>query len=161
MRHLANYDKSGWNRFSVSTVLSQWRPCFPMEESLWFSGSCPAETTQPIKMNFCTIDCVGESTRCVKNGWNRLAGGSPTYRWNITSKTFLIILYLHYILFFQVQPCCALSGHNEGNRANISVIIKMASFYPIINFHIVASLLYAVNSAVITFYCRILMLCVG
>ena len=45
-----------------------------------FSGIRPAETPQPIKMKFCTIDYVGELTRCAKNGWNRLAGGGPTDR---------------------------------------------------------------------------------
>jgi hypothetical protein len=59
-----------------------------------FSGTCQAETPQPIKMKFCTIDEVGEVTRCSKNGWNRFAGGGPTDRWNIASKTFLTILYL-------------------------------------------------------------------
>ena len=45
-----------------------------------FSGACPAETPQPMKMKFCTIDYVGEVTRCAKNGCNRLAGGGPTDR---------------------------------------------------------------------------------
>ena len=76
-----------------------------------FSGTCPAETPQPIKMKFCTIDYVGELTRCAKNGWNRLAGGGPTDRWNITSKTFLTILYLipyltlpYFTFFFSCMP---------------------------------------------------------
>ena len=30
-----------------------------------------------IKMKFCTIDYVGELTRCAQNGWNRLAGETP------------------------------------------------------------------------------------
>ena len=42
-----------------------------------FSGVRPAETIQPIKMKFRTIDYVGELTRCAKNGYNRLAGGGP------------------------------------------------------------------------------------
>jgi hypothetical protein len=45
-----------------------------------FSGNCPAETPQPIKMKFSTIDYVDEITRCAKNGCNRLAGGGPTDR---------------------------------------------------------------------------------
>jgi hypothetical protein len=45
-------------------------------------------------MQFCTIDYIGEVTRCVKNGWNRLAGGGATYKCNITWKTFLTIPYL-------------------------------------------------------------------
>ena len=45
-----------------------------------FSAIRPAETPQPIKMKFCTIDYVGELTRCAKNGCNRLAGGGPTDR---------------------------------------------------------------------------------
>jgi hypothetical protein len=70
-----------------------------------FSGTCPAETPQPIKMKFRTIDYVGEITRCAKNGYNRLAGGGPTDKWNITSNTFLTIHYtlpyftLLYLLF--------------------------------------------------------------
>jgi hypothetical protein len=45
-----------------------------------FSGTCPVETFQPIKINFCTIDNVGKFTRCAKNDCNRLAGGGPTDR---------------------------------------------------------------------------------
>ena len=60
-----------------------------------FSGMPPAETPQPIKMKFCTIDYVGELTRCAKNCCNRLAGGGPTDRWNITS-TFVPYLTLPY-----------------------------------------------------------------
>jgi hypothetical protein len=45
-----------------------------------FSGTCPADTPQPIKMKYCTIGYVGKTTRCVKNGCNRLAGGGPTDR---------------------------------------------------------------------------------
>ena len=44
------------------------------------AGTRPAETLQPIKMKFCTINYVGELTRCAKNGWNRLAGSGPTDR---------------------------------------------------------------------------------
>jgi hypothetical protein len=58
------------------------------------SGTCPAETPQPIKMKFCTIDYVDEVTRCAENGCNRWAVSSPTDRWNITSKTILTIPYL-------------------------------------------------------------------
>jgi hypothetical protein len=45
-----------------------------------FSGTCPAETPQPIMIKFCTIDYVGDVTRYAKNGCNRLAGGGPTDR---------------------------------------------------------------------------------
>ena len=45
-----------------------------------FSGTYPAETPQPIKMKFCTIDYVGELTRCAKISWNQLAGGDYTDR---------------------------------------------------------------------------------
>ena len=67
-----------------------------------FSGTRSAETPQPIKTKFPTIDKVGKLTRCTKNGCNRLAGGGPTDRWNITSKTFLTIPYLTilYLTFF-------------------------------------------------------------
>jgi hypothetical protein len=58
-----------------------------------FSGTCQTETPQSIHMKFCKIDYVGKITRCAKNGWNPLAGDSPTDRWNITSKTFLSIPY--------------------------------------------------------------------
>ena len=45
-----------------------------------FSGICPAENPQPIKMKFGAIDYVGKLTRCAENGCNRLAGGGPTVR---------------------------------------------------------------------------------
>jgi hypothetical protein len=67
-----------------------------------FSGSCPAKTPQLIKMKFCTIDNVGEVSRCTKNGRNRLAGGGPTDRWYITSKTFLLYLALLYLFFLVI-----------------------------------------------------------
>ena len=75
---------------ALSTVL---RTTTLSYRNMRFSGTCPAETPQPIKMKFCTIDYVGALTRGAKNGWNRLAGGGPTDRWNITSKTFLTIPY--------------------------------------------------------------------
>jgi hypothetical protein len=28
-------------------------------------------------VKFCTIDPVGEFTRCANNGWNRLTGAAP------------------------------------------------------------------------------------
>jgi hypothetical protein len=37
-----------------------------------FSGTCPAETPQPIKMKFCTIDFVGklrDVAKMVGIGW--------------------------------------------------------------------------------------------
>ena len=87
-----------------------------------FSGTRPAETPQLIKMKFCTIDYVGKITRCAKNGWNRLVGGGPTDRWNITSKTFLTIRKLpHFTLLFflyassahTVEPICTHDGSND------------------------------------------------
>jgi hypothetical protein len=48
--------------------------------NMGFSGTCPAETTQQIKIKFCKIDDVGGVTRCAKNGCNQLAGGGPTNR---------------------------------------------------------------------------------
>jgi hypothetical protein len=70
-----------------------------------FSGTCPAETPQPIKMKFCTIDYVGEVTQCANNNCNQLAGGGPTGRWNITSKTFsyYTLLYLTYFSCNRLQ----------------------------------------------------------
>jgi hypothetical protein len=45
-----------------------------------FSGTCPAETLQLIKMKFRTIDNVAKIMRCAENGRNRLVGGGPTDR---------------------------------------------------------------------------------
>ena len=67
-----------------------------------FSGIRPAEIPQPIKMKFCTIDYVGELTGCAKSDCNRLAGGGPTDRWNITS-TFVLYFTLPY-LFYSCMP---------------------------------------------------------
>jgi hypothetical protein len=64
-----------------------------------FSGTCPAETL--IKLKFCTIAYIGKFTRCAKNGWNRLTGGGPTDRWNITSKTLLAIPYFTLPFFIE------------------------------------------------------------
>jgi hypothetical protein len=92
-------------RGSASTVL---RTPTLSYGNVRFSGTCPAETPQPIKMKFCTIDYVGEVTRYAKNGWNRLARGGPTDRSNITSKTFLTIPYLTLLYFtfvFLVNLC--------------------------------------------------------
>ena len=66
-----------------------------------FSAIRPAETPQPTKMKFCTIDYVGKLTRCAKNDCNRLAGGCPTDRWNITS-TFLLYLIFTLPVFILV-----------------------------------------------------------
>jgi hypothetical protein len=46
---------------------------------------------------------AGEVTRCSKNGSHRLAGGSPTNRWNITSENFLIIPYLTFFSCNRLQ----------------------------------------------------------
>ena len=86
-----------------------------------FSGTRPAEIPQPIKMKFCTIDYVGELTRCAKNGLNWLPGGGPTDRWNITS-TFVLYLTLLYLTFFlflyastaqTAQPICTHDSSND------------------------------------------------
>jgi hypothetical protein len=69
-----------------------------------FSGTCPAETPQPIKMKFCKTDYLGKATRCAKTVRNRLAGGGPTDRWNIILKTFLTIPYLTLPCFFSCKP---------------------------------------------------------
>ena len=61
----------------ISTVL---RTTTLSYGNMRFSGTCPVETPQPIKMKVCKIDYVGELTGRAKNGWNRLAGGGPTYR---------------------------------------------------------------------------------
>jgi hypothetical protein len=45
-----------------------------------FSGTCPAETAEPIKMKFCMVNNVGKITRCTENGCNRFTGGGPTDR---------------------------------------------------------------------------------
>jgi hypothetical protein len=62
------------------------------------------ETQTPRLIKFRTIEHVGELTQSTKNGWNQLTGGGPTYRWNITSKTFpcnhTSHLYLNLYLFF-------------------------------------------------------------
>ena len=50
---------------ALSTVL---RPILVSYGNMRFSGICPAETPQPIKIKFCMIDYVGEFTRCAKNG---------------------------------------------------------------------------------------------
>ena len=42
-----------------------------------FSGTCPAETPQPIKMKFCTIHYVGELTRYAENGVIGWLGAAP------------------------------------------------------------------------------------
>jgi hypothetical protein len=70
-----------------------------------FSGTCPAETPQPINKKFCTIDYVGKVTRCAKNGCNRLPAGGPTDTQNITSTGFLAIPYfmLPYFTFFSCK----------------------------------------------------------
>ena len=87
-----------------------------------YSDARPVETPQPIKMKFCTIDYVGELTRCTKNGWNRLSGGGPTYRWNIllTSKTFLTVqglilpfLFLYASTAQTAEPICTHYGSND------------------------------------------------
>jgi hypothetical protein len=69
-----------------------------------FSGTCPAETPQPTKMKFCTINYVGEITRFAKNDWNQLAGGGPTDRWNEILKTSLTLHYLTLPSFSCMPP---------------------------------------------------------
>ena len=82
-----------------------------------FSGTCPAETPQPIKMKFCMIDYVGELTRCAKNGYHRLAGGGPTDRWNITS-TFVLYFTLPFLFLYvstaqTAEPICTHDSSND------------------------------------------------
>ena len=86
-----------------------------------FSGIRPAETPQPINMKFCTIDYVSEHTRCAKNGCNRLAGGGPTDRWNITS-IFVLYFTLPYFTFFFLYASTAqmaqpIYTHDSSNDA--------------------------------------------
>ena len=86
-----------------------------------FSGIRPAETPQPIKMKFCTIDYVGGLTRFAKNDCNRLAGGGPTHRWNITS-IFVLYLTLLYLTFFFLYASTAQTAqpiytHDSSNDA--------------------------------------------
>jgi hypothetical protein len=43
-----------------------------------FSGTHPTKTPRPIVLKLFTVDYIGETTKCAKNGYNRLArGGSP------------------------------------------------------------------------------------
>ena len=90
--------------------------------NMQYSGARPAETPQPIKIKFCTIDYFGELTRCAKNGWDRLTGGGPTDRWNITSKAFLPTPYLTLLYFFFLYASTAqtaeqISTHDGSNDA--------------------------------------------
>jgi hypothetical protein len=71
------YQQSRASAAALSTVL---RTTTLSYGNIRFSGTCPAETPQPIKMKIFTIDYVGEITRCAKNGCNRLAGGRFTDR---------------------------------------------------------------------------------
>jgi hypothetical protein len=77
---------------ALSTVLRTTKPSLG---SVRFLGTCPAETPQPIKMKFRTIDNIGQVARFTKNGWNRLADGGPTDKGNL--KNFLTILYLAFL----------------------------------------------------------------
>jgi hypothetical protein len=91
---LNRYSKRVFSRASTAALSTMLRTTTLSYGNMPFSGTCPAETPQPIKMKFCTIDNAGKVTRCTKNGWNRLAWGGPTDRWNITSKNFLTKPYL-------------------------------------------------------------------
>jgi hypothetical protein len=55
-------------------------------------------TPWPIDMKFCTIDYVGEVTRCAKNYNNRFSGVCSPYTWNmqLVNKS----VYLFFVLFF-------------------------------------------------------------
>ena len=75
--HVSIVQPSRVSAAALSTVL---RTTTLSYGNMRFSGIRPAETPKPIKMKFCTIDYVGEFTRCAKTGWNRLAGGGPTDR---------------------------------------------------------------------------------
>ena len=110
--------KSRASAASLSTVL---RTTSLSYGNMRFSGSRPAETPQPIKMKFCTTDYVGELTRCAKNYLNRLAGGGPTDRGNITS-TFVLYLTLPYLTFlflyaFTAQTAEPICTHDSSNDA--------------------------------------------
>ena len=69
-----------------------------------FSGIRPAETPQPIKMKLCTIDYVGELTRCAKNDCNRLAGGGPTDRVKYNLKNFSYYTLPYFTFFYSCMP---------------------------------------------------------
>ena len=97
--------KSRASAASLSTVL---RTTSLSYGNMRFSGSRPAETPQPIKMKFCTTDYVGELTRCAKNYLNRLAGGGPTDRGNITSTFVLYLTLLYLTLLSLFYPCMPL-----------------------------------------------------
>ena len=109
-----------WSRASAAALSTVLRTTTLSYGNMRFSAIRPAETPQPIKMKFCTIDYVGELTRCAKNDCNRLAGGGPTDRWNITSK-FLLYLTLPYLFFLflyactaqTAEPICTLNGSND------------------------------------------------
>jgi hypothetical protein len=64
-------------RGSAKHVLCWGRSTTLSYVNIRFSGTCPAETPQPIYMKFCTSDHVGKFTRLTQHGWNRLAGGGP------------------------------------------------------------------------------------
>jgi hypothetical protein len=68
------------SRPSVAVLSTLLRTTTLSYGNMRFSGTCPAETPQSIKMKFCKIDYVDEVTRCAKNGYNRLIGGGPTDR---------------------------------------------------------------------------------
>jgi hypothetical protein len=60
------------SRASAAALSTVFRTTTLSYANMRFSATCPAETPQPIKMKFCTIDYVGEITRCAKMvgiGW--------------------------------------------------------------------------------------------
>ena len=91
-----------------------------------FSDACQTETPLTINMNFCTIDYVDKVKRCAKNGWNQLAGGGPTYRWNITStfmlyftQLYITLLYFTFFFFYAstAQTAQPIYTHDSSNDA--------------------------------------------
>jgi hypothetical protein len=95
-----------------------------------FSGTYPTETPQPNKMTFCTTDNIGKVTRCAENSYNRLAAGGPTGRRNITSNTFLTILYLTVPNLFFLQSSTAKTAwsictHDGSNDAVCRKVVPL------------------------------------
>jgi hypothetical protein len=68
------------SRASAAALSTMLRTTTLSYGNMRFSGTCPTETSQPIKMKVCTTDYVGKITRCAKNCCNLLAGGGHTDR---------------------------------------------------------------------------------
>jgi hypothetical protein len=102
----------------ASTVLGRPRFPFPIRKHAIF-GRLPSRNPSTNQNEISTIDYAGEVTQCAKNGWNRLAGGGPTDRWNITSKTCLTYNLLYFFIRAclytaeTVKPICTHDGSND------------------------------------------------